>query len=82
MLSYCNCFLIALVSLGSSIIEDNPASLLITVPDNDKSRNGEDVEYGAIKGENKRHRKKAFLCISMPIFFIWTVESLLLLELT
>lgn len=77
MLSY---FLIALVSLGSSIIEDNLASLLITVPD--KSRNGEDVEYGAIKGENKRHRKKAFLCISMPIFFIWTVESLLLLELT
>lgn len=37
------------------------------MPDNDKSSSGEDVEYGATKGENERHRKKVFLCINMPI---------------
>lgn len=40
------------MSVGSSTIENNPASLLITVPDNDKNSSGEDVEYGATKREN------------------------------
>lgn len=66
MLFYHDCSLNVLVSLGSSIIEDNPESLVITVPDNDKSSSREDVDYGDTKGENERQKKKVFLCISMP----------------
>lgn len=65
MLSYHDCSFNVLVSLGRSIIEDNPESLVITVPDNDKSSSREDVNYGDTKGENER--QKVFLCINMPI---------------
>lgn len=58
MLFYHDCSLNVLVSLGSSIIEDNPESLVITVPDNDKSSSREDVDYGDTKGENERQKIK------------------------